>query len=141
MCCAMTARANTDRAISTTVYQSEVGYGKRWYVGVDIQIRHESSVNRFSNGVPAGRSLARNRDLTEDQCEGSGSLSSCVESVVENKRELKSKRSCRNCLPFQLDEPSLAALSLMFPRLPPSNKNSFISLQPTKHTTYSISNL
>jgi hypothetical protein len=67
-------------------------------VGADIwkKFRHESSVSVFE-WCSSGKNRGRNRDLTEGQGEGSDSLSSCVEGVVEYKGARdKTRRSCRN---------------------------------------------
>ena len=128
----MTARAKGDRTVSMTVYQSEMGYGKRCYVEVNIQIRPRV-VRKSGFRMVFPRETIKRGIGTSQRAKAKGviPLSSCVESVVKNKGErYKSKRSCRNCLPFERTV-ACAALSRPFPRCPSSNEIlSFHSSQP-----------
>jgi hypothetical protein len=126
----MTQKVITYRTVSTMVYvggSKRNGYGKRWYVGANIskKIRHESSVSVFE-WRSSGKNRGRNRDLTEGQGEGSDPLSSCVESVEENKgREIKPEDPAEAACTLAA-EPSLAALSLPFPRYPDRLNRDFL---------------
>ena len=61
-----------------TAYQSEVGYVRRWYVGVNIVFRTVFPREETERGIANSES---------DKVKGGIALSFCVESVVENESE------------------------------------------------------